>query len=191
MPRSPRIFLPDVSVHVIQRGNNKRDIFSVPEDYRVFLELLRRSATRHRVAVHAYVLMTNHFHLLATPSESQALPAMMKALDGGYVRYFNRHYQRIGTIWNGRYRALPILDERYWLTCLRYIEQNPVRAGLSSVASAYRWSSARAHVIGDPDNWLTTHPVFDALGIDCDQRQAAYRQLSGELVDSLESVFAR
>jgi putative transposase len=117
-----------LSVHVIQRGNNRGTIFALQNDYENFLELLRRASRDYAVFVHAFVLMTTHFHLIATPTSEDGLPKMMKALDGGYVRYYNKRQQRVGTLWNGRYRGLLIDDERYWLTCLRYVEQNPVRA---------------------------------------------------------------
>src|SRR5258708_3103737 len=120
MPRPHRVFIVGLSVHVIQRGNNRIPIFGSSNDFEQFLELLRCAGRKFCVIVHAFVLMTNHYHLIVTPTSDGGLPKMMKALDGGYVRYFNKRQQRIGTLWNGRYRGRPIQDERYWLTCLRY-----------------------------------------------------------------------
>ena len=104
--------------------------------------------------------MTNHFHLMVTPSSAGSLPKMMKAADGGYVRYYNRRQQRLGTLWNGRYRGLLIEDERYWLTCLRYVEQNPVRARMVAAPEEYVWSSHAAHTFGRWPQWLTPHPTY-------------------------------
>ena len=182
MARRRRIFLRNCSVHVIQRGNNKRPIFDDPRDYEVFLDLIATGVSRSGVALHAYALMTNHFHLLATPADPAALPRFMKWVDGRYVQYFNHRNQRMGTIWNGRYKGLIVKDERYWLTCLRYIEQNPVRAGLSLCPSEYRWSSARAHTTGHSPDWLVSHPLYEALGASVSERHAAYRVLVGEIV---------
>ena len=184
MPRSRRMFTIGISVHVIQRGNNRLSIFKSPNDHEYFLELLRRSARDHSVTLHGFVLMTTHFHLIATPTSVGGLPKMMKTLDGGYVRYFNKHQERIGTLWNGRYRGLPITDERYWLTCLRYIEQNPVRAGMVPAPSDYRWSSYSAHAFGKWPTWLTPHAVYQSLGRDDKERQEAYRALCGQSVKS-------
>jgi putative transposase len=184
MPRRRRIFTAGISVHVIQRGNNRAAIFGASNDCEHFLELLRRSARNFSVAVHAFVLMTNHYHLIVTPASDSGLPRMMKALDGGYVRYFNKREERIGTLWNGRYRGLPIEDERYWLTCLRYVEQNPVRAGMVQTPSDYHWSSYCAHAFGRWPMWLTPHAVYQSLGRDDSERQRAYRELCGRSVKS-------
>ncbi len=191
MPRSPRCYIPGVSVHVIQRGNNRAAIFTGRSDYEVFLELLRRSARRFDVWVHAFTLMTNHYHLLVTPPTADALPPMMKSLDGGYVRYYNRRHQRIGTLWNGRYRGLLIEDERYWLTCLRYIEQNPARAGMAADLGTYPWTSYRAHALGQWPNWLASHPLYDSLGSSSAERQSAYRALCGSAVDPDDALLVR
>jgi REP-associated tyrosine transposase len=184
MPRSRRIFTVGVSVHVIQRGNNRLSIFKSPNDHEYFLELLRRSARSHFVSVHGFVLMTTHFHLIVTPMSTGGLPKMMKALDSGYVRYFNKRQERIGTLWNGRYRGLAITDERYWLTCLRYIEQNPVRAGMVHTPNDYQWSSYSAHAFGRWPVWLTPHAVYQSLGREDKERQQAYRELCGQSVKS-------
>ena len=146
--------------------------------------LLRRSARNFCVTLHGFVLMTNHYHLIVTPTSNGGLPKMMKALDGGYVRYFNKRQERIGTLWNGRYRGLPLEDERYWLTCLRYVEQNPVRAGMVPAPHDYQWSSYSAHAFGRWPTWLTPHAVYQSLGRDDGERQRAYRELCGRSVKS-------
>jgi putative transposase len=184
MPRGRRTFIPGISVHVIQRGNNRVPIFGSSNDFEQFLELLRRSARNFCVTLHAFVLMTTHYHLIVTPTSVAGLPKMMKALDGGYVRYFNKRQERIGTLWNGRYRGLPLEDERYWLTCLRYIEQNPVRAGMVQAPHDYQWSSYSAHAFGRWPTWLTPHTVYQSLGRDDGERQRAYRELCGRSVKS-------
>src|SRR4029450_12142862 len=142
MPRSPRIYLPGVSVHVMQRGNNKKAIFLDDHDCEVFLDLLLNAAVDFALAVHAFALMKNHYHLLATPGDETSLSRTIQEVAGNYCQFFNRRYGRIGTIWNGRYKPLLITDERYWLTCLRYIEQNPVRARIVDSPELYRWSGS-------------------------------------------------
>ena len=177
MPRRRRIFIPGISVHVIQRGNNRIPIYGSSTDFAHFIELLQRSARHFAVSLHAFVLMTTHYHLIVTPTSDTGLPKMMKALDGGYVRYYNRRQDRVGTLWNGRYRGLAIEDERYWLTCLRYIEQNPVRAGMVQTPAEYQWSSYAAHAFGRWPRWLTPHFVYQSLGRDDGERQRAYREI--------------
>jgi putative transposase len=186
MGRRARTFDPDVSLHIIRRGNNRGAIFQEDADYEHFLALLEFSAARRGVDVHGHGLMTNHYHLIVTPRTPSALPDMTRDLGREYVLNYNRKYGRIGTLWAGRCRALPIADERYWLTCLRYIEQNPVRARMVAHPGDYKWSSFRAHALGDSVPWLTPHPVYLALGCSADERQAAYRALCGEAVDEAE-----
>jgi putative transposase len=132
MPRTPRHHVPGVSLHVRQRGNNRCSIFREDKDYEVFLALLRSATRRYGIAVHGYGLMTTHTHLVLTPSTDYGTGKAMQQLGVCYVMYVNRKYARVGTLWTGRYLAKSIDDERYWLTCLRYIEQNPVRAGIVS-----------------------------------------------------------
>jgi len=191
MPRRLRLFVIGLSVHVIQRGNNRGSIFGVQSDYENFLELLTRASRKYAVFIHAFVLMTTHFHLIATPTSEEGLPRMMKALDGGYVRYYNRRQQRVGTLWNGRYRGLPIDDERYWLTCLRYVEQNPVRAGMVQTPNEYEWSSYAAHAFGKWPSWLTPHVIYQSLGSSDGERQRAYRQLCARPVNPDDALLIR
>jgi putative transposase len=177
MARLPRLSLPGYAHHVIQRGNNRQAIFAQPADYAYFLELLEASAKRFRVALHAYVLMPNHFHLLATPDAADALSQMMQSIGRAYVRYFNRIQQRTGTLWEGRYRSTVIESERYLLTCMASLDLNPVRSGLVSQASDYPWSS-HGHYIGlRTDKLLTPHALYWALGNTPFAREAAYADL--------------
>jgi putative transposase len=177
MPNRPRLFVPGVSLHLRQRGNNRCAIFGDNSDYELFLVMLEAAMKRHRVDVHGYTLMTTHTHLQVTPSTAVGTSEAMKKLGGDYVQYFNRKYQRVGTLWTGRYKAKAITDERYWLTCLRYIEQNPVRAALVVQPEQYRWSSYRVHALGERSDWLASHPVLDALGANPAEGQAAYRAI--------------
>ena len=128
MARLPRFFVRGYPLHVIQRGNNREDVFSEDADYHIYLEWLTEAANRHGCAIHAYVLMTNHVHLLLTPAHASSLPKTLQSLGRRYVQYVNRTYQRTGTLWEGRYRATLIDSDSYLLTCCRYIELNPVRA---------------------------------------------------------------
>jgi len=182
--RQRRFFVSGVTVHVIKRGNNRASVFSCESDYERFLHELGEAATAHDVAVHAYVLMTNHVHVMMTPDRPRSISSTMKQLGERYSRYFNGRYDRIGTPWSGRYRGLLITDERYWLTCLRYIEQNPVRAGMVVAPSDYQWSSYAAHALGRDPGWLKSHPVFDGLGRSTPERAETYRQLCSATVSS-------
>ena len=181
-----RVYLPDISLHIIRRGNNRAPIFGDEADYEFILALLEFTSGRSGVDVHGYTMMTNHYHLIVTPRSETALPHMMRDLGREYVLGYNRKYGRIGTLWAGRPRALPITDERYWLTCLRYVEQNPVRAKMVARPSDYKWSSFRAHALGQPTPWLTLHPVYTALGSTPEDRQTAYRALCGEAVNDAD-----
>jgi len=177
MARQPRFFVPGVPLHVIQRGNNRENIFCKSEDYRFFLDILLDACRIHGVSVHAYVLMTNHVHLLATPAGVDALPRVLQSVGRRYVWHFNRRYGRTGTLWEGRYRATVIDSERYFLTCMRYIEFNPVRAGLADHPAQYSWSSCPANAQGVVDKLVTPHQLYERLGRSGEDRQGAYRQL--------------
>ena len=177
MARLPRLTLSGYPHHVIQRGNNRQPIFSTATDYSYLLALLDESAKRFEVSVHAYVLMGNHFHLLATPRTANGLPLMMQAVGRTYVRYFNQLHQRSGTLWEGRYRSTLIEAERYLLPCMAYIDLNPVRAGLTAEAKDYPWSS-HGHYAGlRADKLVFPHPQFWALGNTPFEREAAYAEM--------------
>jgi putative transposase len=177
MARQPRFFAPGVPLHVIQRGNNRGPIFASSRDYRFFLDCLIEASRAHEVSIHAYVLMTNHIHLLATPVDRGGLPRVMQSVGRRYVQHFNRVYGRTGTLWEGRYRAAAIDSDQYFLTCMRYIELNPVRAGMVHHAAQYRWSSYGAHARGATNKLVTDHYLYDGLGSRAEERREAYRQL--------------
>jgi putative transposase len=177
-----------LSAHVIHRGNNRCAIVGDDDDRQNLLVILELAARENGTAIHGYALMTTHIHLLATPEHADALPNTMQEFGGRYVPYFNRRSTRVGTLWCGRYDAFLIETERYWLNALRYIEQNPVRAGMVAAAEDYRWSSYRAHAFGEGYDWLTPHPLYDSLGRTPDERQAAYRALCSQLVSKEEVV---
>ncbi len=186
MARLGRYFLLDQPLHVIQRGNNREAIFFCDDDYQRYCAWLAEAAARNGCAIHAYVLVTNHVHLLATPAGAQSLPRMMQSLGRRYVRYVNAAYRRTGTLWEGRYRAAPIDSEAYFLACCRYIELNPVRAGMAGEPGDYPWSSWRAHAWGAADSLVSDHALYRALGAVPAARQAAYRALfDAPLDDSL------
>ena len=177
MARLPRLTLPGYAHHVIQRGNNRQSIFASTQDFQFMLELLEANARKFQVAIHAYVLMDNHFHLLATPQTAEGLPQMMQAVGRSYVRYFNDTHRRTGTLWEGRYKSTVIQTERYLLACMVYIDLNPVRAGMVAQARDYSWSS-HAHYLGlRTDKLLTPHPLLWALGNTPFAREAAYAEM--------------
>jgi putative transposase len=177
MARKPRFNLPGIPQHVIQRGNNREPCFFAEEDYRYYLEQLGKAANKMGCAIHAYVLMTNHVHLLVTPLQDYAIPSMMQSLGRRYVRYINHTYRRTGTLWEGRYKASLVDSERYVLTCYHYIELNPVRAVMTQTASEYRWSSYRATALGEANPLLTPHEAYLGLGCEDAERRHAYREL--------------
>ncbi|MDB5742292.1 MAG: hypothetical protein JWR68_607 [Polaromonas sp.] len=190
MARLPRLTVPGYPHHVIQRGNNRQIIFSSAADYQRLLALLDENAQKYAVALHAYVLMGNHFHLLATPSTVQGLPQMMQAIGRGYVRYFNDSQGRSGTLWEGRYRSTLIDSDHYLLDCMAYFDLNPVRAGLVKEAREYPWSSHRHYVGLQTDKLITPHPLFWALGNTPFAREAAYTEkiLRGITSDQKEAL---
>jgi len=179
MPRPPRVVLPGHTLHLIQRGNNRAACFVDDADRERFLAMLLHVSERTRCAIHAYVLMTNHTHLLVTAQEARAPARMMQTLGRSYVRYFNDRHARTGTLWEGRYRSSLLDTERYFLQCSRYIEANPVRAGLVTSPEEYRWSSFRGNAKGPPDPLVSPHPVYLALGRSASTRREAYRALFG------------
>lgn len=152
------------------------NIFLDDYDRQVFMRLLESLDTRFQVTLNAYALMDTHYHLLTTPQDDQ-LPTAMKSLATRYTLYFNKRYGRCGTPWSERYGARQVADERYALTCLRYIDQNPVRATLVTSADQYKWSSCRAYASGTFPDWLTPHPVYVALASTPGERESSYRTL--------------
>ena len=181
--RLGRYFLPDQPLHVIQRGNNREAIFFGEEDYARYRDWLAAVAAEYGCAIHGYVLMTNHVHLLVTPRAADSLPRTMQSLGRRYVRHVNTTYRRTGTLWEGRYRAAPIDCERHFLACCRYIELNPVRARMVRHPRDYRWSSYLAHAQGAADPLLTGHEIYDRLGRTPAERQKDYRALFRAALD--------
>jgi putative transposase len=177
MARLPRLTLPGYPHHIIQRGNNRQPIFAGTPDYETLLGLLEDYAKKFGVAIHAYVLMSNHLHLLATPASADGVPQMMQALGRSYVRYFNMRQARTGTLWEGRYKSTLIQAERYLLACMVYIDLNPVRAGLVSDPADYPWSSHLHYVGRRSDRLITPHPLYWELGNTPFARDAAYAEL--------------
>lgn len=177
MARLPRLTLSGYPHHIIQRGNNSQPIFATPADYQTLLDALYENAQKYKVAIHAYVLMPNHFHLLATPESADGLPLMMQSVGRRYVRWFNAAQGRTGTLWEGRYKSTVLDAKQYHLPCMAYIDLNPVRAGLVTGAADYPWSS-HAHYTGQRnDKRITPHPQYWTLGNTPFAREAAYEQL--------------
>jgi putative transposase len=177
MARKPRVDLGGYTYHVTQRGNNREACFFAEEDYRFYRDCIKQSAHKYTVAVHAYVLMTNHVHLLVTTKRNGDLSRFMQHIGRRYVRYVNYAYKRSGTLWEGRFKSSVVDVERYLLACYRYIELNPVRAGMTQRPSEYPWSSARWHGFGLKDEIVKDHPIYDALGATKEARTIAYREL--------------
>lgn len=186
MPRPARLDIAGIPQHVIHRGNNRQPIFFADSDRRLFLSWLTQASRASGVHVHAYVLMTNHVHLLATPLTDGAIGRMVQSLAGRYVRHVNHARGRSGTLWEGRYRAAPIDADRYFMTCSRYIEMNPVRAGLARVPADYAWSSYRRNAMGAHDEAVSEHVLYSSLGIDASARCAVYRSLFADAPDGAE-----
>lgn len=177
MARLPRFVIPGQPQHVIVRGNNRDPIFYADQDYQFYLEKLKQACNKHQCDLHAYVLMTNHVHLLITPRGEQSLSKALQMIGRYYVQYFNHAYQRTGTLWEGRYKATLIDSERYLLTCYRYIELNPVRANMVDHPVDYPWSSYRCNAAGKLDGAVTPHLEYQRLGRTLEERQSAYRAL--------------
>lgn len=177
MSRLPRYFIPDAPFHVILRGNNRAPIFANDEDCQFFREVLLDAVKRQGVLVHSYVFMTNHIHLLASPTSADSLPKALQSLGRRYVQYFNYRYQRTGTLWEGRYRATVVDAEPYLLECMRYIELNPVRAGMVNHPADFNWSSYRANALGVQDPLVTAHELYMRMGQDLAERHLVYSDL--------------
>jgi putative transposase len=177
MARLARLTVPGYPHHIIQRGNNRQAIFADAADYELLLQILDENARLFNVAIHAYVLMSNHFHLLATPETAESIPRMMQAVGRRYVRRYNQKHSRTGTLWEGRYKSTIIQAERYLLACMVYIDLNPVRAGLVADPRTYPWSSHGHYVGVRQDKLVTPHPLYWELGNTPFARDAAYAEL--------------
>ncbi len=193
MPRKPRFFLPSIPVHAIQRGNNRQAIFFDTADYVYYLDKLKEASIKYRCQIHAYVLMTNHVHVLVTPGNQDSLSRMFQYVGRYYVPYVNKIYNRTGTLWEGRFKACIIEESDYLLNCYRYIELNPVRARMVVNPQDYRWSSYKANALNYSEELLTPHSVYLDLGKDQECRKEAYRRLfqidmSDEMLDAYRSA---
>lgn len=186
MPRKPRFYLPGIPVHIVQRGNCRQSTFFADGDYIAYLDWLNEGAERFGCAVHAYVLMTNHVHLLVTPEEADSVSRLVQHVGRLYVTYVNRVRSRSGTLWEGRHKGCPVSTARYFLACMRYIELNPVRAGMVGRPYEYRWSSYRGNACGMDDPVLTRHPVYLELGKHRAGQLRNYRMLFTEAFDDAE-----
>jgi putative transposase len=164
-------------MHLVQRGINREPCFFAEEDYHCYLHWLQKSAVDWNCIVHAYVLMTNHVHLLITPQRDEGPARLMQSLGRRYVQYINRAYRRSGSLWEGRYKSSVVQAESYLFACMRYIELNPVRAGMVSDPAHYRWSSYRHNGLGQADERLTPHDLYQGLGTSDEERLASYRAL--------------
>lgn len=180
MARLPRLIVPSQPHYIIQRGLNGLPVFQDADDYTAFLGWLRAAARIYKVAVHAYALLPDQLHMLATPADENGLGQMMQWLGRNYVPYYNQKYARTGTLWHGRYKTSVIDAENFLLTCSRYIELAPVRAGIAAAVEEYPWSSYAHHAGSRPDSVVTVHPVYWSLGNTPFQREAAYIELSGQ-----------
>lgn len=183
MPRKPRMYMAGMPCHVIQRGNNRDACFFAEQDYQFYLECLADACRRFRVAVHAYVLMTNHVHLLMTPEDAEGISRVMQSVGRRYVQYINFEYRRSGTLWEGRHKASLVDAETYLLTCMRYIELNPVRASMVRHPAEYPWSSYRTNGQGERSSLINPHPGYLDLGAEDQERLTAYRSLFATCVD--------
>jgi putative transposase len=177
MPRRTRIHIDGLPLHIVQRGHNRAPCFFKDQDRAAYLGWLGEALARERCQLHAYVLMTNHVHLLLTPEQAVRVPQVLISVGRRYVQYVNHTYGRTGTLWDGRYKSSLVQAEAYLLLCQRYIELNPVRAGMVADPALYRWSSYRANALGEVDALLNAHPLYLGLGANDDFRRAAYRDL--------------
>jgi putative transposase len=184
MPRPPRINVPNVTLHIVQRGNDRNRTFFDADDYRAYLLLLSSISRRFDTSVHAYVLMSNHVHLLMTSRLPGGVSATMQQLGSSYARHINRRYERTGSLWEGRFRSSPVDTDFYCLACYRYIELNPVRAGIVTRPDDYAWSSYRENTGRRALAIVEQHPSFVAMGRSEELRILAYRALVAEALST-------
>jgi putative transposase len=177
MPRKKRFYQPGVPVHVFQRGHNRKPVFFDDQDYLTYLRFLKVSADALGCVVHAYVLMTNHVHLLVTPTATNDISLLFQGIGRHFVPYINKTYQRKGSLWEGRHKGHVLESESYFLACMRYIEMNPVRAGMVEQPGQYRWSSYAANAQGIDNAIIRPHELYLALGKTPVACQAAYQGL--------------
>ncbi len=188
MPRRSRIMLADVPVHVIQRGNNRGACFVTDEDRSFYLFHLGRNLGRSACQLHAYCLMTNHVHLLLTARSGGGCADLMKSVGQLHSQYFNRTHKRTGTLWEGRFRSCLVQSETYVLSCYRYIELNPVRAGIVGSAADFPWSSYRSNALGERDALITPHADYLRLGRTTEERRSGYAELFGTTSKEIDEI---
>ena len=191
MARLPRVCLPGIPLHLIQRGNNRQPCFTSEHDFTIYTACLQEYAAKYQVDIHAWVFMTNHVHLLVTPTTPSGVSKMMQLVGQRYVRYFNDTHQRTGTLWEGRFRSCVVDAENYLLTCQRYIELNPVRAGMVDSPADYKWSSYHANALGKSIKMYTPHPVYLSLAYDKHTRIQTYQDLFRTGININESTMIR
>ena len=179
MPRPTRLDLPGIPQHVVQRGVDRRPCFVLEAHYGEYLEYLREEAGRCGCEVHAYVLMCNHAHILATPRETGGIGRLMQSLGRRYVGFFNFSMGRTGTLWEGRFKSCLVDSDAYVVRCYRYIELNPVRARIVDCPGDYSWSSFGYNGRGQPDPLVTPHPAYQQLGSSIEERLTTYRAIVG------------
>lgn len=177
MARLPRLNLPGIPQHIVQRGNNRQASFFAEQDYAIYLDKLKDYAKQYKVDVHAFVLMTNHVHLLVTPEAEKGVSQLMQSMGRYYVRYINKTYQRTGTLWEGRYKSTLVDSDNYFLLVSRYIELNPVRANMVEHPAEYPWSSYHGNALDKQIALLTAHPCYQSLGTSQVERKRAYLSL--------------
>lgn len=183
MSRPSRIDLVGIPQHIIQRGNNRQVCFINNEDFAAYVHWLTVYARKFDVQIHAWVLMTNHVHLLCTPMQHKAISQMMQGLGRQYVRYFNKRHNRTGTLWEGRFKSCLVQQDAYLLEVYRYIELNPVRAGMVTFPDEYCWSSYRINALGKASSLCSPHTVYLDLGVTAELRREVYRTLVEARVD--------
>jgi len=186
MARLPRFVIPGQPQHIILRGNNRQVTFAKDEDFKFYRDAMVGASAKHGLLIHAYVWMSNHVHLLATPQFQDSIGKTFQSVGRRYVHYFNTTYQRSGTLWEGRYRSTVVDSTVYLLTLMRYIELNPVRAGIVAVPEDYPWSSYRRNALGEfgpNSDWLIPHAEYAGMGRDDAERQAAYRALFDGMIE--------
>lgn len=191
MPRKSRMFLPDVPCHIIQRGNNRDACFFAEQDYQFYLDCLYDASHRYHIKIHAYVLMTNHVHLLMTPLAKDSISLLMQSIGRCYVQYINKEYRRTGTLWESRFKASLVDAEPYLLACSRYIELNPVNANMVNHPSGYKWSSYLCNAYGVSNRLISKHDIYRLLGPSELSRQQAYVSLFEGAVVSTETSVIR
>ena len=187
MPRKPRFYLPNIPIHVVQRGNNRTAIFFEEADYTSYLKWVKDALIKYNCQLHAYVLMTNHVHLLVTPSEKESVSRLMQYIGRWYVPYINNKYNRSGTLWEGRYKSNMIQAEAYLFACMRYIELNPVRASMVKKPLEYKWSSYHHNALEKTDELITEHALYRELSTDVAARKQTYRSLFQAHIPDIET----